>query len=134
MLCGVTDQLMFYIRHNEANTFVMLDCLNSSKVFSKTILQLFTRKQKIADIKNGFRSKCDFIKDLTSPRSTFIRLSPYNSWLLSRELLLCAQVYFRTTVCQKASLRLISTFCYFFNQSQNSRSVEITELLSNWLK
>ena len=52
----------------------------------------------------------------------------------SRMKTIIVNFYFRATVCQKASVIKFLTFSYYFNQSQNSRPVEITDLFRDWLK
>ena len=52
----------------------------------------------------------------------------------SRMQTILVNFYFRAKVCQKASVIKILTFSYYFNHSQNSRPVEITDLFRDWLK
>ena len=52
----------------------------------------------------------------------------------SRMKTILVNINFRATVCQKASVIKILTFSYYFNHSQNSRPVEITDLFHDWLK
>ena len=51
----------------------------------------------------------------------------------SRELLTCAHAYFRTTVCQRASVVEIYTFYNYFNQSQNNFKFQYVRNF-DWLK
>ena len=52
----------------------------------------------------------------------------------SRMKTIIVNFYFRATVCHKAIVINFLTFSYYFNQSQNSRPVEITDLFRDWLK
>ena len=64
----------------------------------------------------------------------YLSVSREHISFISLELLTFAHAYFRTPVCKKVSWTEISTFFNYFNQSQKSSPVEISELFCDWLK